>query len=95
MATIASDGEDVAVFTVSAVDAQGRAVPVAQNKIHFAIEGAGNIIGVGNGDPSCHEPDVYVPTAPSRNVPVDELALGNRENSQEPQRDSRIRERLR
>ena len=52
------------MFTVSAVDAQGRAVPVAQNKINFTIEGAGNIIGVGNGDPSCHEPDVFVPTAP-------------------------------
>jgi beta-galactosidase len=45
-------------------------VPVAQNNIHFAVEGAGSIIGVGNGDPSCHEPDVYVQTAPSHNVPV-------------------------
>jgi hypothetical protein len=34
-------------------------VPVAQNKINFVTEGAGKIIGVGNGDPSCHEPDVY------------------------------------
>jgi beta-galactosidase len=68
--TINADGADVSVFTVSAVDAQGRVVPVAQNKIHFAIEGAGNIIGVGNGDPSCHEPDVYVPTAPSHNIPL-------------------------
>jgi beta-galactosidase len=53
------------------VDAQGRTVPVAQNKVHFSVEGAGRIIGVGNGDPSCHEPDVFVPTAPSHNVPVD------------------------
>ena len=68
--TINADGQDVSVFTVSAVDAQGRWVPVAQNKIHFALEGAGKIIGVGNGDPSCHEPDVYVRTAPSRSVPV-------------------------
>lgn len=68
--TINADGQDVSVFTVSAVDTQGRLVPVAQNKIHFAIEGAGGIIGVGNGDPSCHEPDVYVPTAPSHNIPV-------------------------
>jgi len=36
----------VAVFTVTAFDAQGRFVPVAQNKINFAIEGAGKIIGV-------------------------------------------------
>jgi hypothetical protein len=27
------------------------------NKINFTIEGAGKIIGVGNGDPACHEPD--------------------------------------
>jgi beta-galactosidase len=68
--TINADGQDVSVFTVSAVDAQGRVLPVAQNKIHFSVEGAGNIIGVGNGDPSCHEPDVYVPTAPSHNIVV-------------------------
>jgi beta-galactosidase len=58
---IHADGEDVAVFTVSAVDAQGRVVPVAQNKINFSIDGVGRIIGVGNGDPSCHEPDTFVP----------------------------------
>ena len=69
--TINADGADVSVFTVSAVDAQGRTVPLAQNKVHFSVEGAGSIIGVGNGDPSCHEPDVYVPTAPSHNIPVD------------------------
>ncbi len=69
--TINADGQDVAVFTVSALDAQGRAVPVAQNKINFSIAGAGNIIGVGNGDPSCHEPDVYVPTTPSHNIAVE------------------------
>ena len=57
--TINADGEDVSVFTVSATDAQGRVVPVAQNKINFAIEGAGKILGVGNGDPSCHEPDTF------------------------------------
>jgi beta-galactosidase len=44
--TIDADGRDVSVFTVSAVDGQGCLVPVAQNKIHFSIEGAGNIIGV-------------------------------------------------
>ena len=70
--TINADGQDVSVFTVSAVDAQGRGVPVAGNQVHFSVGGAGNIIGVGNGDPSCHEPDVYVPTAPSHNLPVDQ-----------------------
>ena len=69
--TINADGEDVAIFTVSALDAQGRPVPVAQNKINFSIEGNGRILGVGNGDPSCHEPDVFVPTAPARNLAVE------------------------
>jgi beta-galactosidase len=68
--TIDANGEDVSVFTVSAVDAQGRVVSVAQNKINFALEGPGKILGVGNGDPSCHEPDTYVP-----NVPVRAIAL--------------------
>ncbi|MBK9989260.1 MAG: DUF4982 domain-containing protein [Verrucomicrobia bacterium] len=58
--TIDADGQDVAVFTVAAVDAQGRVVPLAQNKVNFALTGAGKIIGVGNGDPNCHEPDVFV-----------------------------------
>jgi beta-galactosidase len=70
--TINADGEDVSVFTVSALDAQGRVVPVAHNKINFAIEGAGKILGVGNGDPSCHEPDVFVPTAPERSVALND-----------------------
>ena len=56
---IAADGEDVSVFTVSIVDAQGRTVPMASNLIHFELSGPGRIIGVGNGDPACHEPDVY------------------------------------
>jgi beta-galactosidase len=73
--TINADGEDVSVFTVSTVDAQGRVVPVAQNKINFTIEGAGKIIGVGNGDPSCHEPDVFVPNVPERSVAVNDWRL--------------------
>ncbi len=69
--SINADGEDVAVFTVATQDTQGRVVPVAQNQINFTVEG-GNIIGVGNGDPSCHEPDVFVPNVPARNLAVDD-----------------------
>ncbi len=68
--SINADGEDVSVFTVSALDAQGRTVPVAQNKVHFSIEGAGKIIGVGNGDPSCHEPDTFIPEVAVRSLPI-------------------------
>ena len=63
--TINADGDDATVFTVSALDAQGRAVPLAQNKVSFAIEGAGKIIGVGNGDPTSHEPDKFSPASPA------------------------------
>jgi beta-galactosidase len=69
-ATINADGEDVTVFTVAVKDADGRVVPTAMNTIHFELEGAGNIIGVGNGDPSCHEPDVYVPKSQTTSIPV-------------------------
>ncbi len=69
-ATIHADGEDVSVITVSATDAQGRAVPTAQNLIHFEISGPGKILGVGNGDPSCHEPDTFIPNRPVRTIAV-------------------------
>jgi beta-galactosidase len=66
--TINADGGDVSVITVAVTDAQGRIVPVATNAIHFTLNGPGKILGVGNGDPSCHEPDVYLPTWPGRSV---------------------------
>jgi beta-galactosidase len=71
-ATINADGEDVSVFTVSVTDAQGRVVPVAGNKINFELGGVGKIIGVGNGDPSCHEPDTFVPQMPVHNIAVND-----------------------
>ncbi len=55
--TIYADGEDASVITVEAVDARGRIVPLALNQISFKLSGAGRLIGVGNGDPSCHESD--------------------------------------
>jgi beta-galactosidase len=70
-ATINADGADVSVFTVSATDAQGRIVPVATNMIHFELSGAGKILGVGNGDPSSHEPDTFVAQLPVKTIPVE------------------------
>jgi beta-galactosidase len=71
-AAINADGEDASVFTVSVTDAQGRIVPVATNLIHFELSGPGKIIGVGNGDPSCHEPDVFLPQFSARSVPLND-----------------------
>jgi beta-galactosidase len=62
--TALTAGGDVAVVTVRVVDARGRTVPVADNEVSFAVEGPGRLIGVGNGDPSSHEPD----KAPRRRV---------------------------
>ena len=53
-----ADGTDVAVFTVSVRDAQGRTVPTADNLITFDLTG-GRIIGLGNGNPSCLEPEQF------------------------------------
>jgi beta-galactosidase len=65
--TIAADGEDVSNVEVQVVDAQGRIVPTAGHEITFTVSGAGRILGIGNGDPSCHESDrpVHGADAPS------------------------------
>jgi beta-galactosidase len=52
-----ADGEDQVPVAVSVVDAQGRVVPTASNLVLFSVSGPAVIDGVGNGDPSCHEPD--------------------------------------
>ncbi len=55
--TMTADGKDATVINISAVDKEGREVPDADNLISFSVTGDGKIIGVGNGDPSSHEPD--------------------------------------
>ncbi len=54
---ISADGEDVSLITVEVQDDHGRLVPVANNNVNFKISGKGRLIGLGNGDPSSHEPD--------------------------------------
>lgn len=54
---ITADGEDVSLVTLKIVDSQGRTVSTADNEVTFSISGAGHLLGVGNGDPACHESD--------------------------------------
>ncbi len=55
-----ADGRDALAVNVHVVDQQGREVPDAQNLIHFSLEGQGaHFIGVGNGDPSSHDPEQF------------------------------------
>ena len=53
--SIAADGRDLSFVEVDVVDAQGVIVPQANNKIDFAIDGPGTIVGVDNGDATSHE----------------------------------------
>lgn len=53
----AADREDVAVVRCAVLDAEGRVVPVAGDEITFEAKGPAHLAGVGNGDPSDHDPD--------------------------------------
>jgi beta-galactosidase len=55
--TLFADEKDATIMNVSVVDKEGREIPNADNMIRFSVTGPGKIIGVGNGDPSSHEPD--------------------------------------
>jgi beta-galactosidase len=54
---LSADETDLSVVTVKIVDSNGRVVPTAGNLVRFSVTGSGKVLGVGNGDPSCHEPD--------------------------------------
>jgi beta-galactosidase len=53
--SLSANGTDAMPITVEVLDAKGRAVPTAQQKVTFSITGPAQIIGLGNGDPNCHE----------------------------------------
>jgi beta-galactosidase len=59
-----ADHEDVAAVTMQVIDAQGRPVPTAGNKIRFHVDGPARLLGSGNGDPATREPD----KAPERSL---------------------------
>lgn len=53
--SLSGDGSDAMPVTVEVVDSKGRHVPTADNMIEFSIVGPARIIGLGNGNPNCHE----------------------------------------
>jgi len=53
--SLTADGADLAWVGVSIVDDQGRVVPTAGNMVRFSVKGPGIVLGVGNGNPTCHE----------------------------------------
>jgi beta-galactosidase len=54
---ISGDGQDALPITVRALDEKRRPVPTAMLPVTFSLDGPANIIGLGNGDPRCHEPE--------------------------------------
>ncbi len=66
--TMLADGQDATVINISIIDREGREVPDANNMVRFSITGDAKIIGVGNGDPSSHEPDKCAPGAWQRSA---------------------------
>lgn len=48
--SISADGYDLSYVTVEVVDSEGRAVPDASNMLKFSVSGAGELVGVDNGN---------------------------------------------
>ena len=54
---LVANGRDAAMLRVEIVDAAGVLAPTASSRVSFEVTGPGHVLGVGNGDPSSHEPD--------------------------------------
>lgn len=50
--SIAADGQDLSFITVRVTDANGTIAPRAGQRIHFTVEGAGELVATDNGDPT-------------------------------------------
>jgi beta-galactosidase len=66
--SVLADGKDAVVFNISVTDQKGLEVPDANDLLHFSVSGPAKIIGVGNGNPSSHEPDQYPGTGWQRHL---------------------------
>jgi beta-galactosidase len=82
--TISKGGEDLSVITIRTRDTKGLWVPIAENEINFSISGPGKIIGVGNGNPSSHEPEQFHDTIKTvKIINLKELSVNNLDNRAE------------
>ena len=54
---INADGKDLSVITVELRDRKGHFAATACEPIEISVEGPAHILGVGNGDPACHDPE--------------------------------------
>jgi beta-galactosidase len=54
---IRADGADLALVTVEVLDEAGRLSPTACPELKFALRGPAVLLGLGSGDPACHEPE--------------------------------------
>jgi beta-galactosidase len=52
-----ASGDDIVIVRAEIVDRRGRPVPDAANLLRFGVVGKAEVIGVGNGDPTCLEAD--------------------------------------
>jgi len=53
--TIRADGKDLSFVTVTLTDQNGVPAPRADNRVHFDLEGPGEIVATDNGDPTSFE----------------------------------------
>ena len=53
--SLAAGGDDMALVTVTVLDASGNPVPSASNLVSVSVSGAGSFEAIANGDPTCIE----------------------------------------
>lgn len=53
--TIAADGRDLSFITVRIADTNGLMVPRANQRVHFSVDGPGELVATDNGDPTNFE----------------------------------------
>jgi len=55
--SLKADNQDLSYVTIELTDAKGNINPLAENLLHFKIDGPGTIVGVGNANPVSTESD--------------------------------------